>query len=225
MSARNTGLFVRGHVPAERIAALIWAHPSIRPGDLVGDEAPRAGHGRRDGRDYTLVALRLFEQGGVLLLESPECPPEDELEQALGRALSADGGAAVFLHHDEERGAGGHALFRDGALVSRLVYDGKAYQPVVRDLAGERPYTVEDEEAWLWEDIARAVELGATAVLGPGVRTDDDIAACIDAAAVRPVPPPAGAPRAPTGTPAGAASPGGQRLRGLLRRLAGRSAS
>lgn len=221
MSARNTGLFVRGHLDPGRVARLLASHPAIGPGDLAGDERPRVGHGRWKDQDYTLVALRLFEVGGLLLLDTAELPPDDELERALGQELSRDGGLAVYLHYDEERGAGGFALFRDGVLVDRRFYDGRDYQPVVRDLLGERPLQVADEEAWIWEDIGSAVELGAGALFGPGIRTDDDLAALIEAADAQPVDPPGmtAAAREP-GAPSRAEGPG---LRRMLRRLAGRS--
>lgn len=222
MSARNTGLFIQGHVDPQAVARAVWSHASIGPGDLHGQERPRVGHGTWQDTAYSLVALRLFEVGGLLLLESAELPGPDELERSLGQQLSAGGGLAVYLHYDEERGAGGHALFRDGRLVSRLVYDGKEYQPVVRDLDGERPLQVEDEEAWIWEDIARAVEQGAAPLFGPGLRTDDDLAALIQAAGAEPVDIPPDLAEQPAEPPPAPDSPS---LRGLLRRIAGRERS
>ncbi len=235
MSARNTGLFVTGHVDPAEVGAVFWTHPTVGAAALSDEEAPRVGHGERDGKPFSLVALRLFELGGVLLLESGELVGEDDLERELGRALSSGGRTAVFLHYDEERGAGGHALFRDGKLVDRQVVDGKQYQPVVRDLAGERPFEVADEEAWIWEAIGDAVEAGATAVLGPGVRTDDDLEAIIESVTLRSVDragslgqpergradgfPADGLAHATEGPGEPAPLSG---LRGLLRRLAGR---
>ena len=218
MSERNTGLFVAGHVAPARLAEVIWSWPGFVEGDLRGEETPRWAHGRRQDHAFTLVALRLFEVGGLLTLDQAEPPGEDDLEVYLGGQLSRPG-AAVYLHYDEERGAGGHALFQDGALVSRRVYDGRQYQPVVRDLRGEQPLRVSDEEAWIWADIAAAVEQGATPVLGAGVRTDDDLASLIGGLSLQVLGAPRGAPsRPPGGTGGGERRAGG--LRGLLRRLA-----
>lgn len=229
MSARNTGLFVAGHVDPARVAATYWTHPAVSARHLPPAEYPRVGHGERAGQPFTLVSLRLFEEGGILLLDDAAPPPEDDIEQVLGRKLSAEGGAAVFLFHDEERGAGGFARFEDGRLTDRRVIDGRGYRPVVRDLAGEHPLQVDDEEAWLWEEIGDAVEQGAGPLLGPGVRTDDDIAEIIASVEVQAIGPDgtAGAvdarpptPRRPQpGHEAGRPSTG---LRTLLRRLAGR---
>ncbi len=229
MSARNTGLFVAGVVEPQRAATLFWEHPAVRGQALPPAEHPRVGHGEHAGKPFTLVSLRLFEEGGVLLLDQAEPPGADDLEQVLGRGLSADGGAAVFLGYDEERGSGGFALFEDGRLVGRRVIDGRGYQPVERDLEGEHPLDVEDEEAWLWEDIGAAVEEGAARVLGEGVRTDDDLAAIIGGVELHAVGPDgdlggpehhhATAQRAQPGHEAGRPSTG---LRSLLRRLAGR---
>lgn len=219
MSERNTGLFLRGHVPAAQVAQALWSWPGLMEGDLRAAEAPRLGHGAREGHLYTLLALRLFEVGGLLCLDRAQVPPEDDLEMHLGRALSV-GGVAVYLHFDEERGAGGYARFEDGRLVARRVCDGRDYQPVLRDLAGERPMSIHDPEAWIWGDISDAVEQGATPILGPGVRTDDDIAAVISATPLTTLHPPAGRSwrPAPADTPP---PPRSGRLRGLLRRLSG----
>lgn len=219
MSARNTGVFVAGHLAAAEVAQAVWSWSGFLDGDLRGAEAPRLGHGQRDGRPYTLLALRLFEVGGLLTLDRATVPPEDDLEMHLGRALSAHG-VAVFLHFDEERGAGGHARFEAGRLASRRVIDGRDYQPVERDLGGERPMIVADQEAWIWGDISDALEAGAAPVLGPGVRTDDDLAAIIAATPLTTLVPPTGRAWRPasegTATP-----PRSGRLRGLLRRLQG----
>ncbi|MCK6501889.1 hypothetical protein L6R53_00550 [Myxococcota bacterium] len=221
MSTRNTGVFLSGHVPPAEVAQAVWSWPGFLEGDLRGAEAPRAGQGERGGLRYTLLALRLFEVGGLLTLDRAEVPPEDDLEIHVGRQLSRDR-AVVFLHFDEERGAGGYARFEGGRLVARRVVDGRDYQPVARDLGGERPLPVADEEAWIWADISDALEEGAAPVLGPGVRTDDDLAAIIAATPLSTLVPPTGRAWHPA-TTASAAPPRSGRLRGLLRRLQGES--
>ena len=100
--------------------------------------------------------------------------------------MSTDGGTAVYVHYDEERGAGGHALWRNGQPASRRFYDGRGYGPVLRDLEGQHDIAEPDEGDWLWDLIGDAVEEGALALLGPGVRTDDDLEAVIQAAAAAP---------------------------------------
>jgi hypothetical protein len=72
------------------------------------------------------------------------------------------------------------------------------------------------------------VELGTTAVFGPGIRTDDDLAAIIQAAAAAPVTEPskAAAPAAPQAAAAdpAAGSPGARKrdkLKGALKGLLG----
>lgn len=225
MSERNTGLFLSGHVPGDEIAAAIWSWPGIRPGDLRGSEQPRLGHGSRQGHDFTLVALRLFEVAGFMIIDQAQVPSSDDLECHLGRLLST-GRQAVFLHYDEERGGGGHARFEDGELTSRLVYDGRAFQPVRRDLAGEQPLAADDDEDWIWGDIAAAVEAGAGPVLGEGVRTDDDLAAVI--AGVQQVRLEAPADLGTTTArrqPAPGPRPRRRRLRSLIRRLSSREPS
>lgn len=187
MSDRNTGLFLSGHVPKEAVVQALLSTPGVDPAELTGDEAPRVGHGARGGRLYTHVGLRLFEVGGLLLIDAVGAPGPDELEMRLGAALSAGGGEAVYLLYDDEGGVGGHARFSGGRLVSRSVIDGRANRPVVRDLEGERPLQDVDPSDWVWAPIAAAVEAGATPIFGAGVRTDDDIEALIQGAAAQPV--------------------------------------
>ncbi len=226
MSERSTGLFLPGHVPGPALAALLAQAPGISPADLRGEEAPRVGHGERGGRPYTHLALRLFEVGGLALMEQERPPGPEELEMWLGERLSRAYGLALFAHYDDERGAGGHALFRDGALVSRAVIDGRLDRPVRRGLGAEEPLAKVDPSDWVWPHIAEAVEAGTTALFGPGVRTDDDLAAIIQAAAAAPVndaPKAAAAPAAPP--PEAAPTSGGARrrdkLKGALKGLLG----
>lgn len=218
MSERNTGLFLSGHRTPESVARAFRTWPGLRPGDLDGEEAPRLGHGHRQGRDFSLVALRLFEVGGLLLLDQPQLVDDSELESHLGRVLSA-GGEAVFLRFEEQLGAGGFARFRDGALVDRRFIDGRPYQPVIRDRLGERPLHVEDEEAWIWAEISDAVEEGARSVLGDGIRSDRELAPIIAGLEMTTLsidlPP-------PPGSPPGPPPPARRGLRALVRRLAGR---
>jgi hypothetical protein len=195
MSERNTAFILRGHVPRPTIAAAIRAAFGPLVGELTGDECPRVGHGTRVDRAFTLVSVRLFEVGGLRVLEDAEPPAPDDVEVALGATLSADGAVALYVHYDEERGAGGHALFRNGRLASRRFYDGRGFGPVLRDLDGEHDIAEPDEGDWIWDLIGDAVEEGAAPVVGPGVRTDDDLEALIRAAAATPLdltaPPPA----------------------------------
>jgi hypothetical protein len=224
MSERSTGLFLPGHVPGPALAAVFAEAPGLSPADLSGEEAPRVGHGERAGRAYTHVALRLFEVGGLALMEQERPPGPDELEMWLGARLSRAYGLALFAHYDDERGAGGHALFRDGALVSRAVIDGRLDRPVRRGLGAEEPLTHVDPSDWVWPHIAEAVELGTTALFGPGVRTDDDLAALIQAAGAVAV---TAAPKAAAPKAAAAAEPTGggarkrDKLKGALKGLLG----
>lgn len=182
MSDRNTGLFASGHVDGAAIAALLEKAPGGVGRGLVGEEGPRIGHGTWQGHPFTHVALRLFEVGGLLLMDQEQVPDSRELEVHLGAGLSRLASHAVYLFCDEERGAGGHARFRDGRLVSRVVFDGRGFSEVVRDLDGERPVTDLDPSDWLWPLIAEAVEDGARPIFGPGVRNDDHLEAIIEAA-------------------------------------------
>ena len=71
--------------------------------------------------------------------------------------------------------------------MSRAVIDGRLDRPVRRGLGAEEPLANVDPSDWVWPHIAEAVEAGTTALFGPGVRTDDDLAAIIQAAAAAPV--------------------------------------
>ena len=219
MSGRNTGLFLPGHVSAESLGDLLRTVPGLDVAALQGDEALRVGHGEREGRSYTHLGLRLFEEGGLLLMDQLALPEDDDIEVFLGRALSAAHGEAVYLFYDEERGAGGHALFKNGELVSRRIVDGRDFDPLLRDLSEERSLDDLDPSEWIWPLAAQLVQEGAEGVLGPGVCNDDDIAKVITEAGgvvVRAGPPPAVEPssqvRARDPMRAG-------RLRGLLSRI------
>lgn len=221
MAEHNTGLFLRGHVPADEIARLLWAAPGLTPQTFTGEEAVRVGHGEREGMPFTHVALRLFEVGGVRLIEELDVPGPDDVEVYLGRALSRLAGVAVYLLFEDEAGYGGHALFRDGALVSRQVVDGNGRDPVQRDL--EREWEVEvDESHWVYPLMGDLLEAGGRAVWGDGVRSDHDLAPLIEAAAARPVEPeaPERSAESPPEQPEKTGRRG--RLRGLVRRLARR---
>jgi hypothetical protein len=225
MSERNTGLFLPGHVPADEIGALLWRAPGVNPEELRGDEALRVGHGTRDGRPYTHVGLRLFEVGGLLLLDQQDLPAADEVERVLGETLSARHGQAVYLFYDEVNAAGGHARFEQGQLVSRLMYDGRGNVPVRRTLDAEEALSGLDPSDWVWVPGANAVEAGAAPILGPGIRDDDDINKLIEAAASVAIEPPTrAAPGVKTGAkPSGVGAPERpSRLRGLVRKLLGR---
>jgi hypothetical protein len=223
MSDRNTGLFAAGHVSLDIVADLMAKAPGGLARELVGDEAPRIGHGEWNGQAFTHVALRVFEVGGLLLMDRTALPDSRDFEFHLGAGLSRHAGHAVYLFYDEERGAGGHARFQDGRLVSRVVFDGRDFSEVVRDLVGERPVTDLDPSDWLWPLIGESVEAGARPVFGPGVRTDDDLAAVIAAANNAPLPPRPVQPQSPQSAPQmRPQDPPTQRvLRGLLRRLKG----
>ncbi len=185
MSDRNTGLFVAGHLAPEEVAEVFAKAP--QSAELVGEEGPRVGHGDRDGHPFTHIGLRLFEAGGLLLMDEVELPGSQELEMHLGAALSSLATHAVYLFYDEERGAGGHARFQDGRIVSRAVFDGREFTPVARDLDGERPIEELDPSDWIWPLIAEALETGARPIFGPGVRTDDDLEELIRRAGGEPV--------------------------------------
>ena len=222
MSGRNTGLFLPGHVSAESLGDLLREVPGLDMAAFQGDEALRVGHGQRDGRSYTHVGLRLFEEGGLLLMDQLALPEDDDIEIFLGCALSSAYREAVYLFYDEERGAGGHALFKEGALVSRRVVDGREFDPLMRELSQESPLEDLDPSEWIWPLAAQLVEEGAKGVLGAGVCNDDDIASLIEEAGgieVRTGPPPAVEPvsqvRARDPMRAG-------RLRGLLFRIRNR---
>lgn len=224
MSERNSGLFLAGHQPAAAVGRVFAEVFGPASAELVGEEAPRLGHGTRNGRAYTHIGLRLFEVGGLLLFDSEGLPADDEPEMRLGAALSRLAGQAVYLRYDDESAVGGHARFEGGRLVSRAAIDGRESRPVLRDLSGQRVLEGVDASDWVWTPIGDAVEAGATPLVGPGLRSDDDIEALISGANATPIViGAAGAPRpapqaAPRPTPQAAPHTGG----GLLGRLAKR---
>lgn len=215
MSARNTGLFLPGHVPAATIAEVFWAAPGLPAAHFTGDELPRVGHGTHNDRPFTHVALRLFEVAGLRLLDAHPPPAPDDLEQHLGRVLSARAGRAAYLFYDEENGAGGAAVFADGALAHHVCFDARDTAPVRRDAAGEEALVGLDPSDWIWRPASEAIEAAATPLVGPGIRDDDDIEALIAAAQAAPIPP-----RAEKPSPSrGDTSPRKRdRLRGLVSR-------
>ena len=214
MSERNTGLFLPGHVSPLDVAEMLSQAGDGSP----GPGAVRVGHGTWKGTKFTHVGVEAFEIGGLLLMEAVELPPDEDPEMVLGLGLSAAHGLAVFLFYDEELGAGGHAIFRNGILESRKVVDGRDLDPMERDLEGERPVAELDPSEWIWPIAGDLVEAGAKEVVGPGIRTDDDIEALIQEAGgkVAPV-------VQPVSTPSSQVRPQdpkrSSRLLGLLRRV------
>lgn len=224
MSDRNIGLFLPGHVAPDAVVRALLAIPDLSAGDFQGEEAPRVGHGSWNGRPYTHVALRLFEVGGLLLLDAVGLPPAQEVEMALATSLSKLAGSAVYLAYNDESALGGHARFEGGSLVSRRAIDGRGNRPVVRDLAGETPLQSVDASDWVWTPIADAVEAGALPLFGAGFRTDDDIAKAIELANAKaaPMTTPAASAASPAPRPAPTPPKAAPEARasGLLGRLA-----
>lgn len=175
MSERNTALLLSGHIAAADILRTMQQVPGVGRENLTGEEAVRIGHATRDGYDYTFIGWRLFELGGLLLLDRLPLPGDDEPEMHLGRSLAGQFGQAVFVHYDEEVGYGGSAVFERGMLIDRNGVDGRWDEPLVRTLNEEHVLTDLDPSDWIWPRLGDAVETGASVVLGPGVRNDDDI--------------------------------------------------
>ena len=186
MSERNTGLFLPGHLTADRLVAAFLSAPAAPLEHLVGPEAPRLGHGQR-GSPYTHVGLRLFEVAGLRLLDDDELPQADDLEVQLGVALSAVAGRAVFAVYEEEQGYGGVAIFEAGRLVERSCFDARGTAPVRRDLRGAQVLRGLDPSDWIWRPASDAIEAALLPILGPGVRVDDDLLALIEGAAAAPI--------------------------------------
>lgn len=187
MSARNTGLFLPGHVPPETVARAFRQSRGIDPELLTGPEAPRVGHGTWQGRRYTHVALRLFEVAGLRLMDEDALPDEDDLELLLGRRLSAPQGRAVFAFYDEETAAGGAAVFADGRLVSRCCYDARDTAPVCRDLDATTELVGLDPSDWIWRPASDTLDRALAPLVGPGIRTDDELSTLIRLAGATPI--------------------------------------
>jgi hypothetical protein len=219
MSERNTALLLPGHVPGPEIVERLLQIPELSPSDLQGDEAPRVGHGSRDGRDYTFVGLRLFELGGLLLFDRLELPGDDEPEVHLGRSLSASLGTAVFVFYDEENAVGGHAVFRGGMLTERDAVDGRWDEPMRRGLDSETVLADLDASDWIWPALADAVDAGAAVIVGPGVRDDDGIEALINASNPTRVGPTTPAAEAPPKAPKAPKARKRDRMKAGLRKL------
>jgi hypothetical protein len=199
MSDRNTMLVIPGHPPIPELARVIWSVPALAEASLSGEEAPRVGQATwtgdvadpsSKGVPYTVVALRLFEVGGLRLMDETPLPPLDDPEMALGACLSEKYGQAVYLFYEEELGAGGHARFVSGKLVERHCVDGRQLQEVVRTLDGDHPVTQLDPSEWVWPLAGAALEEGASAIFGPGIRNDDHLAGLLAAANAEPIPGP-----------------------------------
>lgn len=182
MSARNTGLFLPGHLPAAALIDALVGIPGAPLHELVGEEAPRLGHGQRGGLAYTHVGLRLFEVAGLRLLDDDVLPGAEDLEVALGVALSRAAGRAVFAVYEEEQGYGGAAVFEAGVLRARLCFDARGTAPVRRDLAGVTVLRGLDPSDWIWKPASDAIEEALLPVVGAGVRTDDELLALMEAA-------------------------------------------
>ena len=180
MSERNTGLFCPGHVPPDTIAHVFGQLQRDTGVVLAAEEAPRVGHGTHEGGLYTHIGLRLFEVAGLRLMDELELPDADDIEMVLGRMLSERHGYAVYLFFDEERGAGGGAVFESGQLISRVCCDGRPMRPVQRDLREEQVLGTLDPHDWIWELAGDAVEAAAARAVGRGVRNDDHINALIE---------------------------------------------
>lgn len=116
------------------------------------------------------------------MLDDAALPDDDDLEIRLGARLSARAGRAAYLFYDEENGAGGAAVFTDGALTSRLCFDARDTQPVRRDMTEEIALVGLDPSDWIWVPASEAIEAAAAPLVGGGIRDDDDIAALIEAA-------------------------------------------
>lgn len=233
MSERNTGLFLPGHVAPHVVAQAFLGLTKVSPTEFVGEEAPRVGHAEREGKPYTHVGLRFFEVAGLLLMDRDAIPEADEVEMQLGEVLSKEAGLAVYLFYDEENAAGGAATFREGRLVDRECWDARELQPMHRHMLGASPANNLDTSDWIWLPASEAVARTAEPVVGPGVRTDDEICELIEAAAAEPLdlsktrrqeprtpgPGPQPAEGAQPEAPRGGGSRKRGRLRGLLRKL------
>ena len=168
MSSRNTGLFVSGHLSEETAARL-------------RSNGIRVGQSTRRRKRYTHLGLPELEDNGSVLFDQLEIPSEDPLVSLL-EDISQEQGKAVLLFCDDETGAGGHVFYEQGKLSSRRIIDGRAYTPVERSIDSETVLDELDSSDWVWPLIGDALEQGARAVVGLGVRDDDDVESLIEAA-------------------------------------------
>ena len=223
MSARNTALLLPGHWPSQDVLAIFWSAPNLVREHFAGPEHPRVCHGVRDAAAYTLLRLRLFEVAGLQLMDSPTLPAPDDLEQYLGCALSDLAGTAVFVFYDEEHGAGGAAVFSQGALQSRRCFDARGTQPVHREGDQETPLRGLDPSDWIWAPASTTIDAALTPLVGAGIRDDDDIDELIQAAQEVSPPPPTPPPATPPPATPPPASRSRRRLRDRLKGLIGGS--
>ena len=168
MSSRNTGLFVSGHLSESASQAL-------------QADGIRVGFSTRRRKRYTHLGIPDLEEHGSPLLDQLEIPASGPVLTIL-QQTSSEYGRAVLLFCDDETGAGGHVLFEKGVLQSRRIIDGRAYTPVERTQTEEIPLENLDSSDWVWPLIGDALEQGARAVVGLGIRDDDDIERLIEAA-------------------------------------------
>ncbi|MEL6346292.1 MAG: hypothetical protein AAFV53_24490, partial [Myxococcota bacterium] len=183
MSERNTGLFLPGHVSPDVIAEVFWSAPGLDASFFTGAEAPRVGHGDRDGQPFTHVGLRLFELGGLLLMDQLAIPGPDSIEIHLGNTLSTHAESALYVFYDEELGAGGVARFASGQLTLRRCFDARGLAPMRRDLDEEVVLEGLDPSDWIWKPSSDLIEAEMSVIVGGGIRDDDDIEALIAMAA------------------------------------------
>ena len=168
MSSRNTGLFVSGHLSEETA-------------ERLRSNGIRVGQSTRRRKRYTHLGLPELEDNGSVLFDQLEIPSEDPLVSLL-EDISQEQGKAVLLFCDDETGAGGHVFYEQGKLSSRRIIDGRAYTPVERSIDSETVLDELDSSDWVWPLIGDALEQGARAVVGLGVRDDDDVESLIEAA-------------------------------------------
>lgn len=175
MSARNTGLFVHGHVPPEAIVRALRAWSGFSTDTFAGEEGPRVGHAEWSGQPTTHVALRVFEVAGFRLLDEDDIPEDDDLEMVLGRELSRAHGPVVLAQYEDEAMAGGGARFEAGRLVYRCCIDGRDTRPVRRDLDGTAELTDLDASHWIWPLASEALGSAFGAHWPTAPRSDDDL--------------------------------------------------
>jgi len=172
MSARNTGLFVLGHVSASVVAEALAAWPEYALEHFAGEEAPRVGRTTWHDQPVTHVALRVFEVMGFRLLTEDRIPDATDLEMVLSAQLSSQFPVVVATYEDEVM-AGGGARFENGALVYRMCVDGQQAIPTCRTLEGTHPIEDLDPSDWIWPHASAALT-GAFPVGFHNPPQDDD---------------------------------------------------